>query len=509
MDAEPFSLNPERIRTLLKQLNTGLVEREEIIQLSLLTVLSGQSVFLHGPPGTAKSLIAIRISSAIKDSRFFEYLMQRFSTPEEIFGPISISELKQDRYVRRTEGFLPEADIAFLDEIWKSNPAILNTLLTIINERKFRNGNDVIKVPLKAIIAASNEFPAENSGLEALYDRFITRLKVPPIRTKKGFDTMLAHSDVPARIEVTQPITNEEWNHIISHSGRITIPKDVLSVIDLIRKAIKSENNQREESPIYVSDRRWQRAVSLMRTSAYICRKDSVSVIDCFLLINCLWSRDSDRDVIEKIVTEAIASRFSSKITGFNEWKTRFTDLDERITRFLDTTIAKFELMDYVPSDVLYYRNDQSLHIQHKDMDVYIPMSRIRSGGSFVQNCKRPDGSFISLAIKARMGGKDRVDLTIGNTEYSVLMTKESVEEMEAMCLRFADTLNALEKELNELDAGFGDGALLELEDISPFIPERYIEKLKDTVSGGRFDMEKSKNRIAELWRRLDEHRGV
>ncbi|MCD8213168.1 MAG: AAA family ATPase [Campylobacter sp.] len=154
-----------RIKEILSALTADMHERDQIMAIALLSAISGQNTFLFGPPGTAKSLIARRLSSAFKDVKYFEYLMNRFTTPEDIFGPVSIKELKEDRYIRKIDGYLPSADFAFLDEIWKSGPAILNNLLTIINEHIFKNGNEKLSVPLKSLIVASNEVPPENQGL--------------------------------------------------------------------------------------------------------------------------------------------------------------------------------------------------------------------------------------------------------------------------------------------------------------------------------------------------------
>ena len=122
----------QHISSLIKQLCDGIHEREQIMAVCLLGAIAGHNTFLFGPPGTAKSLISRRLANAFENPQYFEYLMNRFSTPEEVFGPVSIKELKEDKYTRKINGYLPTADFAFLDEIWKASPAILNNLLTII-----------------------------------------------------------------------------------------------------------------------------------------------------------------------------------------------------------------------------------------------------------------------------------------------------------------------------------------------------------------------------------------
>jgi len=193
----------DRILSLLRAINKGIYEKDTELSLSLMAALAGDSVILLGPPGVAKSMVARRLKLAFKDARSFEYLMSRFSTPDEIFGPVSISKLKDaDKYERNTEGYLPTADVVFLDEIWKAGPAIQNTLLTVINEKLFRNGDTEVHLPLKLLLAASNELPTQGEGLEALWDRFIIRLECGNIKDVKSFYAMLLDNTADGDIEV-------------------------------------------------------------------------------------------------------------------------------------------------------------------------------------------------------------------------------------------------------------------------------------------------------------------
>lgn len=334
----------ERFKLLLQEMNRGIYEKETEISLSLLAALAGESIILLGPPGVAKSMVARQLKTAFREAQSFEYLMSRFSTPDEIFGPVSIQKLKtSDTYERAVEGYLPTADVVFLDEIWKAGPAIQNTLLTVINEKIFRNGNREMHLPLKLLVAASNELPAKGEGLEALWDRFVIRIESRPIKLEKNFRAMLldSHADFLGPTDFTDStdfsgstgglghadfadnadfsdlkITSEEYAEWTERIDKIGVKIEVLDAISAIRKSLRAVNvdEAAERRNIYVSDRRWKNIVRLLRTSAFMQDREEVDICDLLPIYHCLWQEPEERDAIRNIVIRALFSPFADKL---------------------------------------------------------------------------------------------------------------------------------------------------------------------------------------------------
>ena len=334
----------ERFKLLLQEMNRGIYEKNTEISLSLLAALAGESVILLGPPGVAKSMVARQLKTAFRDAQSFEYLMSRFSTPDEIFGPVSIQKLKtSDTYERAVEGYLPTADVVFLDEIWKAGLAIQNTLLTVINEKIFRNGNREMHLPLKLLVAASNELPAKGEGLEALWDRFVIRIESRPIKLEKNFRAMLleshadfsrstralghadfsgstgvlGHADFADNADFSDlKITAEEYAEWAEKICKIGVKEEVLDAISAIRKSLRAVNvdEAAERRNIYVSDRRWKNIVRLLRTSAFMQDREEVDICDLLPIYHCLWQEPEERDAIRCIVIRALFSPFAEKL---------------------------------------------------------------------------------------------------------------------------------------------------------------------------------------------------
>ena len=268
---------PTRLRALLDALETGLVERRQSVRLCLLAALAGEHTLLIGPPGTAKSELARRLHTVFRDARYFERLLTRFSVPEELFGPLSIKALEEDRYERHTAGFLPEASVAFIDEVFKANSAILNALLTLLNEREFDNGSGRQACPLISAIGATNDVPEDEVG-EAFFDRFLVRLPISPVSTD-GFRALLDANSVrdwagpPAELRLDA----EELAGLAREAAAIVLPAELVAVLAELRQHFAT-------LPLAVSDRRWVKIVWLLRVAAASDGRAAPALWDLLLL---------------------------------------------------------------------------------------------------------------------------------------------------------------------------------------------------------------------------------
>ena len=363
----------DRILSLLGTINKGIYEKETELSLSLMAALAGESVILLGPPGVAKSMVARRLKLAFKDARSFEYLMSRFSTPDEIFGPVSISKLKDaDKYERNTEGYLPTADVVFLDEIWKAGPAIQNTLLTVINEKLFRNGDMEVHLPLKLLLAASNELPTQGEGLEALWDRFIIRIESGNIKDVKNFNAMLLDNTADGDIKVADglQISDEEycqWNKAID---TVAVSEEVLRIINVIRKSLGSVTIAQtdERHNVYVSDRRWKKIVRLLRTSAFVHDRKEVTADDLLPVYNCLWQEPEECEGIRAMVIRALYNDLTMEFASLR----KNLENDIRVSRQHRATNRARQNMQLFDTNKKIYDNYYYHLLDHDTGNTYV-----------------------------------------------------------------------------------------------------------------------------------------
>ncbi len=288
-----------KLQQLRSDLQARFPERREVIDGAVAAVLAGEHVLLLGPPGTAKSALVRAIAQAFGGS-YFERLLTKFSTPEELFGPISLKALEQDRYQRVTAGKLPEAEFAFVDEVFKANSAILNSLLAAMNERLFHNDGTPTQMPLVALFGASNELP-EGKELEALFDRFLLRFDVQYLLRPSSFRSVLVAPE-PA---ISSTLAMDELRQAQGDVAGVKVTEKTIEALIAIRDGCRAEG-------IVASDRRWKKTLKVVQATAYLSGETSTTPEDLLVLTHALWREPKERAKVAQVVGQ-LADPVSAK----------------------------------------------------------------------------------------------------------------------------------------------------------------------------------------------------
>ena len=296
---------PMRLAQIARSLESRFLGKDEVIRLLLIAVVAGEHAVLVGPPGTAKSAL-IRMFARLLHANYFEYLLTRFTEPNELFGPVDIAAFREGRYQRRVEGMLPSSEIVFLDEIFKSNSAILNSLLTLLNERRYTSGGVVMKCPLLSCFGASNEVPTDET-LTAIFDRFLLRIRSDNLDAyhfqdllQKGIQNeLMGLTDAPI-----QPLAGAVEIAALhrSFAQRMRFSDEFLSAYKGLVFQIRAEG-------ITVSDRRVVKLLKLFAASAYLDGRAQPDAGDFFVLKH-IWNNEDQAAILESLVAPVLEAHY-------------------------------------------------------------------------------------------------------------------------------------------------------------------------------------------------------
>jgi len=319
MNAPPVPPSPAVgvLQSIEANLSRCLIERDDEISAMMRCAVANEHLLLVGPPGTAKSLLCSSLAKSFKDVQSFDVLLTKFSMPEDVFGAIDIQELKAGRYVRNTKGYLPTVHLGFIDEVFKASTAIINSLLTIMNERVYDNGGDRIECPLRMLIGASNEWPASEE-LGAAFDRFLVRRIVKPVSHKRLEDLMFA--DLPTPSPVASIAQLDE-----AHTKAMAIPfsDDAKAKMFEILEALGNEG-------ITVGDRRKRKAVKIARAEAFLSFATEVQPEHLSPLADVLWEDPTEQQPKCSEIVNRIAN---PKVAAVNKMLSEIDDLLDGIKK--------------------------------------------------------------------------------------------------------------------------------------------------------------------------------
>jgi MoxR-like ATPase len=290
MTTKVMSKVQAEIKNVEREMNDKFFERKDEVRGLLVGLVSRHHVLLLGDPGTGKSALTEELCSRINGS-YFRWLMSRTSTPEELYGPISLKALENDSYRRVTTAKLPEAQIGFLDEIFKCNSAVLNSLLSILNERLFFNDGQAIKVPLQMVVGASNELPEDREELGALWDRFTLRYIPEYISDPRNFEAMLTGV---SKVPTTTYIDQQDLTTAQTEASMVDVSRLIPQVLVLRQKMV--------EMNIPVSDRRWKQSLDLIKANAWLEGRTQASDEDLEILAHSLWVEPNQRLQIRQLI---------------------------------------------------------------------------------------------------------------------------------------------------------------------------------------------------------------